>query len=169
MIILGVPKTTVKDVMTPEPICVEGSTSLRALAAIFEQNEISGVPVVGNGGRLVGIVSKTDLVHHALQRARGSLPAYYFEMMGEELGEEVEASPEEEPVVQDIMSDDPVTARVDERATEVAQRLVEARVHRAVVLDRQHCPIGVVTSLDLLRVLASLKNVVTDNPAPAAG
>ncbi len=53
---------TARDVMTLEPVCVGPATTIRELARLFEENEISGAPVVNRSGRLVGVVSTTDLV-----------------------------------------------------------------------------------------------------------
>ena len=55
-------------------------------------------------------------------------------------------------VVEDFMSDDPVTARPEESVGVVAHRMAEERVHRVVVIDDRDQPIGIVTTLDLLKV-----------------
>lgn len=52
-----------------------------------------------------------------------------------------------------------VSAVVIDRTTttslkELATRMVEARVHRIIVVDRNRFPLGIVTSLDLVRALA---------------
>jgi CBS domain-containing protein len=52
------------------------------------------------------------------------------------------------------MTEDPVTASPDDAAAGVARKLAENRMHRAVVIDRERIPIGIVTSLDLLKALA---------------
>jgi len=49
------------------------------------------------------------------------------------------------------MSIDPVTATPEETVATVARRLAEARVHRAIVVDPSRRPIGIVTTLDLLK------------------
>jgi CBS domain-containing protein len=43
--------------MSVEPVCVNLSTTIRALAKVFEDNQVSGAPVVDREGRLVGVVS----------------------------------------------------------------------------------------------------------------
>lgn len=55
------------DVMTPEPVCVEPSTTLSQLARVFEENDISAAPVVNEEGRVIGIASKTDLIRRCTE------------------------------------------------------------------------------------------------------
>jgi CBS domain-containing protein len=50
------------DVMTTEVITVDPDTSVQALAALLSERGISGVPVVDADNRVVGIVSKGDLL-----------------------------------------------------------------------------------------------------------
>lgn len=51
----------VRDLMTEDVISVEPYTSLRDLVALLRDEQVSGVPVV-SGGKVVGVVSATDLV-----------------------------------------------------------------------------------------------------------
>ena len=52
----------VKDVMTSDVVTVRPETSLKDVAAILTERRISGLPVVDEEGRLVGIVTRADLV-----------------------------------------------------------------------------------------------------------
>ena len=52
----------VSDIMTPEPIVTEPDSDLADAAYVMIRNRISGLPVVGPRGALVGIVTKSDIV-----------------------------------------------------------------------------------------------------------
>lgn len=58
---LKVHSTSVDDVMTAPVVSVRRKTSLKDLAHLLEKHRIKRVPVI-EGGRLVGIVSRADLV-----------------------------------------------------------------------------------------------------------
>ena len=61
----------------------------------------------------------------------------------------------QEPVlVQEFMTDSLVTASPDTSVQKVAQRMMEAGVHRVIIVDEEHCPVGIITSLDLVGILA---------------
>jgi CBS domain-containing protein len=53
--------TAVRDVMTSPVVSVRRSTPLREVARLLEKHRIKRVPVL-QGGRLVGVVSRADLV-----------------------------------------------------------------------------------------------------------
>jgi CBS domain-containing protein len=50
-----------RDFMTPRPICVNRNSGLGAAAKLMIRHRISALPVTGDLGRLVGILTKTDL------------------------------------------------------------------------------------------------------------
>lgn len=145
-----VKRVLVRDVMTSEPVCFERGATIRHIAGTFEEFEISGAPVVETGGRVIGIVTKSDLIRRCTEGMADQPPGYLFELLSEEAGEDVELVPEALIVVEDFMSTDLVTARGDEAVSIVARRLADARVHRAIVVDDEMMPVGIVTSLDIL-------------------
>ena len=51
----------VTDLMKKDVVTVRPEDSARALARVLADSEISGVPVVDSSGRVVGVVSATDL------------------------------------------------------------------------------------------------------------
>lgn len=145
-------RVTANDVMTKEPICVDAGIGIRQLAQLFEEHEISGVPVVSGNGKLIGVVSQTDLIRRCSEGTPDAPPGYLFELLSDEAGEDVELVPEPLIVVGDFMTADPVTVGPDEPAGEVAQRMAEHHIHRIVVVDEESVPIGIITTLDLLKV-----------------
>ena len=56
--------TRVHEVMSPKLICVDPSRSLDECMAIMTQKRIRHLPVMAQGGALVGIVSIGDVVKH---------------------------------------------------------------------------------------------------------
>lgn len=53
---------TVAEVMTTEFKSVRATDSLETLATLMHESDVTHVPVVGDDGKLVGIVSRGDLV-----------------------------------------------------------------------------------------------------------
>jgi acetoin utilization protein AcuB len=51
----------IKDIMTKHPITVPSDYTLEETAEILSENKISGVPVVDNGGKVVGVITEIDL------------------------------------------------------------------------------------------------------------
>jgi predicted transcriptional regulator len=55
--------------MTADPICVTEDDSLQTVVELMERGRVKRLPVIRDG-RLVGIVSRANLVHAALGLAR---------------------------------------------------------------------------------------------------
>jgi CBS-domain-containing membrane protein len=53
-----------------------------------------------------------------------------------------------------FMTPDPVTVTVETSLTELARRMVDAHVHRVIVVDRLYRPVGIVSSTDILAGIA---------------
>jgi CBS domain-containing protein len=143
--------------MTTEVVTVTPETPLSEFARMCVEDGISGAPVVTVDGRLVGIVSRTDLLEHLLEvghegRAGEGLRGLF--LLGEEsldVREGMASRSEIESLgqVSDILEPEVLTVAPDLPLAEVARRMWEKRVHRVVVVEGGRVA-GILTSLDLL-------------------
>ncbi len=51
----------VKDIMTPDPITIQPEETVEFAAVIMLENRISGLPVVDDNKRVIGIITQTDI------------------------------------------------------------------------------------------------------------
>jgi CBS domain-containing protein len=152
--------STAQEIMTPEPVCAVPATTIRQLARLFEENDISGCPVVDQQGKVIGVVSKTDLIRRCSEGTADIPPAYLFEIVceqGEGDGDSAGVGgrgvmPEPLICVQDFMTESAVTVRPRTPVHEVAAMMSDKHIHRVVVVDGEHFPLGVITAMDILRV-----------------
>jgi CBS domain-containing protein len=63
-----------KDIMTTEVVTIDEDTPVSEIAALLEERRIKRVPVLANG-RLVGIVSRANLLHALAVHKGGTAPA----------------------------------------------------------------------------------------------
>lgn len=61
----------VKEIMSDNPVVVRSDRSLREAARLMLQHNIGGLPVVDESGRLVGMITKTDVVRAYAEKLRG--------------------------------------------------------------------------------------------------
>ena len=73
---------TVQDLMTPSPVTFTETDSLIDLCDCLEQNSFRRVPVTREG-RLVGIVSRSDLIQ-AILKIKHQAPSNCYASMGSE-------------------------------------------------------------------------------------
>ena len=146
----------VEEVMTTHPVCVTGAADIRELAQLFDGNEISGVPVVDNQNRVIGVVSKSDLIRRCLEGPPGARTgADFFDILDSASMARGVMNPEDLGTVDDFMSTDPVCVAPDESLKDVARKMAEERVHRVIVVDEDRHPLGVATTLDLMKVFGA--------------
>ncbi len=60
--LLSLGERKARDIMTSPAITVDEEASVAEIARIFKQKNINRVPVIDAGGRLVGIVSRADIL-----------------------------------------------------------------------------------------------------------
>ena len=134
---------TAKDIMTTELITVTPSTPLSEFARICAEDSISGAPVVEVDGRLVGVVSRTDLVRRMLEDGGAYGAQGELQLPNRDMRQ-----------VDDIMEAEVVTVPPTAPVKDIAVQMVENRIHRVVVIEDDK-PAGIVTSLDVLAHYAS--------------
>jgi CBS domain-containing protein len=155
---------TARDVMRTQVRTVDPGTSLADLERAFLDARVSGFPVVENG-RLVGIVSRSDVVRQlSVERSQAeTISDYYREMTGfsdptESLGEIADRVGQRlgRLRVADLMIRSLITVTPDQPLAEVARVLLEHGIHRVPVTEGDRL-VGIVTSLDLVRLFAEEK------------
>lgn len=142
------------DVMSTNVVTVAPDTPVKEIARLMTEKRISGVPVVGRDGQLVGILSETDLMHRAetgTERPRkwwlgvfqdaDSLARAYAKAHGLKAG--------------DIMSSSVVSVEASTELQQVADLLEKRKLKRVPVLENGRL-VGIITRGDLVRALASV-------------
>ncbi len=138
---------TAADLMTAPVMTIHQDTALREAARLLCKADISGAPVVDPQGRCVGVLSSHDFVTWAGKE--GSV-TNFIAPWGEMI--DVDDAPDDE--LRHYMTARPVT--VGPRATigELAQKMVDAHIHRVLVVIDGGRPRGIVTSTDVLAAVA---------------
>jgi CBS domain-containing protein len=138
--------TLVRDVMVAELVTVRVDSGLADAAGLLERHQISGMPVLDDGGALVGVLSESDLLR---ARATDYLWASWPTLR-----------------VKHLMTTPALTIRGSDPLTLAARRMERHHVSRLVVVADQDesRAIGVVAISDLLRVIAVLPGDTVPEP-----
>lgn len=145
--------TRIQDVMTPNPIFVHADATPRQVARLFVEHNISGVPVVDHQRRVIGVVSKTDLLNWCVRGGLGfGAPDPLQQLADNGIGTRVQIA--DLGIVTDFMTNHPLTAGPNDLLSDAAVRMGEHGVHRLIVVDEQDQLLGVITSLDVMRALS---------------
>jgi CBS domain-containing protein len=154
---------TAKDVMTTHVLAVRADWPISQLADFLVEHSISGAPVVSEGGRLVGVVSMTDIVRYESMPVNNPKPAgphsYYLQSLELQYAEEEVSSfrigGDSPTAIEDIMT--PVLFKVTEDTPlpKIADTMIKGRIHRLLVTRGEEI-VGIVSALDVLKVIRDM-------------
>lgn len=147
---------TAADLMSPVVISVPREMSLQGAAHLLSQNHISGAPVVDEAGRCIGVLSSSDfvqLVEHGTSSKSGPRetgPCYCSDWQVVAAARDID----EGLHVQDVMTPDLVTAGPATSIGRLASMMMDAHIHRVIIVDATGRPLGIVSATDILAALA---------------
>lgn len=127
-------------------------TPFKEVVRLLEEHGISGLPVVDDDNKVIGVISETDLMLRQAREPRvgGGRPRPSCVCSA--------AVPDGPPPragqgrPHGVMSTPPVTVRADATVTEAARLMTDHHIERLPVVDEENRLIGIVTRRDLLQV-----------------
>ena len=146
---------TAQDIMTREVITIKESATVRELAALLLTSNISGVPVVDDSGRVIGVVTESDLI---FQNKKVHLPTAFalfdaFVFLERPGKMEQELKKMAGSLVGDICTRDPVSVTPETELDELATLMAEIKVHTLPVIAEGRL-VGVIGKSDIIRTIA---------------
>ena len=141
-----------RDILTKDVITATPETTVTEVAALLEQHRISGVPVVDAGGRVVGVITQSDLVARARDlelppaialfdlRVFLETPSHFKKRLEKMLG----------VTVDEVMTPSPITVSPETPVKEIAALMDRKKVHTLPVLAGGKL-VGVIGKIDLIR------------------
>ncbi len=144
----------VKDVMTRAIITIKPSTGIREIYNIFCEKQIGGMPVVDGENKLLGMVTKTELLNVLIPD--------YFDMIGDFLFIDdfgvLEEKLESTPTLSLFIAEDLMVRNVigiSENASLMKAPVLMNRynVKRLPVVDSNNKLVGIITRMDVCKAL----------------
>ena len=145
----------VRDLMTTDVVSVTPETPVDRIARLMGERDISGLPVVDEAGRVVGIVTDLDLIvrnaslsppaYLPLLDGRIPLetPAHYRRRLRHMLGS----------LARDVMTEEVVTIGPDEDVETLATLMEKRKVNPIPVVEAGRM-VGIVSRADVVRLMA---------------
>ena len=149
-----------QDIMNPEVMSVQHDLTVTELAALLVDQECSGAPVENELGRLVGVVSVTDIVRATSsggeRYAPDHDPSFYVRGWEDRIEPETLEGlhfDDEGLLVRDIMTPSVFAVEADTPIREVARSMMESHLHRMLVVQDDRI-VGIVSTSDMLQMVA---------------
>lgn len=143
-----------ENIMTTEVVTVAPQTELKELAALFQEHNVSSMPVVNDLDELVGIISTTDLIDCDKTLHIPTVISIFdwvlyleSEKNFEEQVRRISAQ-----TVAEICTTEVVTCTTETPVSEVAELMVQNKVHLIPVVNNLNV-VGVIARLDIIRAI----------------
>ncbi len=145
----------VSAIMTSPVVSVTPETKVSSIARLMVDHDIDGVPVVDATGKVVGVVTDSDLV---VRNADLHFPRF-IQFLDARIFLERQKPFEEEvrrmlgTAARDLMSTPPVVVGPEDDVDRAATLMMEKRIHTLPVVDAGRL-VGIITQSDLVRLIA---------------
>jgi CBS domain-containing protein len=144
---------TAEDLMSRDLVLIPSHVSLRTAARMLSSARVSGAPIVDENGQCVGVISATDFVRWIEGEPRKPpIPCGPACVCSEWQVVDYDYLPEDE--VGHYATHDMVTVGPWTTLGEIARKMLDAHIHRVIVVDQTMRPVGVVSSTDVLAAVA---------------
>lgn len=150
-------------IMTKDVITVTPHTTIKEAAKIMLQTHVSGLPVMDDAGRLVGVVSESDFLRRGEIGTGRKRPAWlqFFLGPGKVASEFVH---ERGRRVEDVMTPDPITVGEETPLGDLVRLMAKNHIKRLPVMTGRMLK-GIVTRSNLLQAVASMAHEIPDPTA----
>ncbi len=146
----------VREIMTPNVVTVRRDTPVHEIARLMHEGNISGLPVVDDAGRVVGIITELDMIVRNtrlelpafiqildLARIPLEMPGHYQKRLQHILGTHAA----------DIMTEKVITVGPDDDIEDLAEVMIKRRFNPVPVVEGGKL-VGIVSRTDLIRMMA---------------
>jgi CBS domain-containing protein len=137
---LGEEVMRVAELMVPDVKAVAPDMSVTDAVALMAEHHISALPVIDTRGRLLGVISNTDILQATAEATDEQSRAQLFDGTD----------------VRDLMTPRPATVRLETDVKEAAQQMLYLEVHRLFVEENGKL-VGVLSQSDIVRGVATAK------------
>ncbi|OPL10425.1 MAG: hypothetical protein AVO34_03550 [Firmicutes bacterium ML8_F2] len=152
--------STAKDIMNKPAISVTEDHTLREVLEILAEQRFSGMPVVNAEGKVVGIISDTDIIRYSqqlnvvpLSNLSGWISPYaeISDMASMKKGFELL----HETKVSEVMTRKVYSVQEDTSTSKIAQLMSRRNINRVPVIDSAGKLVGIVTRSDLIQCMTN--------------
>lgn len=142
----------VGSVMTSEVVSARTSVPFKEIARLLAEHHVSGLPVVDEDDKVVGVLSETDLMTRQAEAEDPYGPPRRFRPAAFGRGARARGKKARARTAGELMSRPPITVRADDTIAVAARTMAAYRVERLPVLDTEDRLVGIVARRDLLQV-----------------
>lgn len=152
-----------RDIMTAPAVTASPQASILDVVTLMLENRISALPIVDEGGAVVGLVSEGDLIRRSEIGAR-DYSSWWLAAVGGKVRLAEEFVKTHGMTAADIMTQDVVIVTADTPVWQIAETLEKNKIKRVPVIS-DGALVGVVSRANLLQALAAQREKLLETPS----
>ncbi|MGW2639125.1 CBS domain-containing protein [Streptomyces sp. NPDC001348] len=142
----------VGSVMTADVVRAGYGTPFKEVARLLAEHRISGLPVVDEDEKVIGVISETDLMARQAQTPDPYRSHHHTHLADLTRRGKQQAAKAAARTAGQLMTSPPVIARAEDTIAQAARTMAGHGVERLPVVDEEDRLVGIVTRRDLLQV-----------------
>ena len=145
-----------RDVMVSPVITASKTATVREIAKLLLEKRISAVPVVDDAGKLVGILTESDLMRR-VEAGTEHPYSWWVHFLAGDATVAADYVKSHAAKIEDVMTSNVVTAAPETPLHEIATLLEEHQIRRVPIVDNAGDLIGIVSRANLIQIVASAR------------
>ena len=145
---------TARDMMTRNVVTVKKDQPISDLSKLFIENHFNGVPVLDDAGKVIGVVTQSNLIEQNKNLHIPTVIALFDAVLFLESEKKFESDVKKltGSKIEDIYHKNPITVSPDTDLSEITTIMAEKDVHTLPVLEDDKL-VGIIGKKDVIRAL----------------
>ena len=146
---------TASDIMTRNVVTVKKDQPISDLSKLFIENHFNGVPVLDDAGKVIGVVTQSNLIEQNKNLHIPTVIALFDAVLFLESEKKFESDVKKltGSKIGDIYHKNPITVSPDTELNEITTIMAEKDVHTLPVLENDKL-VGIIGKKDVIRAMA---------------
>ena len=146
---------TARDIMTRNVVTVKKDQPISDLSKLFIENHFNGVPVLDDAGKVIGVVTQSNLIEQNKNLHIPTVIALFDAVLFLESEKKFESDVKKltGSKIEDIYHKNPITVSPDTELNEITTIMAEKDVHTLPVLENDKL-VGIIGKKDVIRAMA---------------
>ena len=152
-----------RDIMTAPTISVSKDNNVKAALDLLAEHNISGPPVIDNDGKVVGILSGSDIIRYSQQKKVVPVSSISFWVSPYSETDDIASVRNgfeilHRTIIENLMTRKVYTVSMDTPISEVAKLMINRKINRVPVVDNDGKLAGIISRADLVKFMAGSEN-----------
>ena len=146
---------TAREIMTRNVVTVKKDQPISDLSKLFIENHFNGVPVLDDAGKVIGVVTQSNLIEQNKNLHIPTVIALFDAVLFLESEKKFESDVKKltGSKIEDIYHKNPITVYPDTELNEITTIMAEKDVHTLPVLENDKL-VGIIGKKDVIRAMA---------------